>query len=42
MVIICLSTLSLCHPERSEGSLKHQVSVTEIHPPFSRLNNNGC
>ena len=42
MVIIYLSTLSLCRPERSEGSRVHQVSVTEIHPPFGRLNDNGC
>ena len=41
MVIIYLSTLSLCHPERSEGSRKHQLSVTEILPPFGRLNDNG-
>ena len=41
MVIIYLSTLSSCHPKRSEESREHQVSVTEILPPFGRLNDNG-
>ena len=31
-------TLSLCHPERSEGSREHKVGVTEILPPCGRLN----
>ena len=33
-------TLSLCHSERSEESRYHKVGVTEILPPFSRLNDN--
>ena len=33
-------TLSLCHSERSEESRKHPLDVTEILPPFSRLNDN--
>ena len=28
----------ICHPERSEGSREHKVSVIEILPPFGRLN----
>ena len=42
MVTIYLLTLSLCHPERSEGSREHQVGVTEILPPFGRLNDKLC
>ena len=47
LVTIYLLALSLCHPERSEGSREHKVDVTEIFrtessttrlPPFSRLN----
>ena len=42
MVTIYLLTLSLCHPERSEGSREHKVGVTEILPPFGRLNDKQC
>ena len=38
LVTIYLLTLSLCHPERSEGSREHKVGVTEILPPYGRLN----
>ena len=40
--MIYLLTLSLCHPERSEGSREHQVGATEILPPFGRLNDKKC
>ena len=42
LVTIYLLTLSLCHPERSEGSREHQVAVTEILPPCGRLNDTWC
>ena len=30
----------LCHSERSEESRGHKVGVTEILPPYGRLNDN--
>ena len=41
-VIIYLMTLSLCHSERSEESRYHKVGVTEILPPYGRLNDTLC
>ena len=32
----------VCHPERSEGSREHKVGVTEILPPYGRLNDTLC
>ena len=42
MVIIYLLTLPLCHSERSEESRCHKVGVTEILPPYGRLNDTLC
>ena len=42
LVIIYLLTLPLCHSERSEESRYHKVGVTEILPPFGRLNDKWC
>ena len=33
----CEEELSLCHPERSEGSREHQAGVHRDFPPFGRL-----
>ena len=38
--MIYLLTLPLCHSERSEESRVHKVGVTEILPPYGRLNDN--
>ncbi len=42
MTITYLLTLPLCHLERSEKSRYHKVNVTEILPPFGRLNDTLC
>ena len=42
MGMIYLLTLPLCHSERSEESRVHKVGVTEILPPYGRLNDKVC